>query len=70
VLQQRLRRGALADRGAPGSPGSCALWAAELGLGVLEALDVALPKPSTLSRTVRRLVASLERRRKRSRPVE
>jgi len=35
------------------------LWAAELGIGVLEALDVELPKPKTLSRLVGRLVGSL-----------
>lgn len=35
------------------------VWAAELGLGVLEALDVKLPKPNVLAETVRRLIGSL-----------
>jgi AcrR family transcriptional regulator len=34
------------------------LWAAELGLGVLEAFDVDLPKPGVLSTLVRRVVRS------------
>lgn len=35
------------------------LWAAELGLGVLEALDIELPKPSVLSAIVGRMVGCL-----------
>jgi AcrR family transcriptional regulator len=35
------------------------VWAAELGLGVLEALDVELPRPGVLSTAVQRLVGSL-----------
>jgi TetR/AcrR family transcriptional regulator, transcriptional repressor for nem operon len=35
------------------------VWAAELGLGVLEALDITLPKPAVLGSTVARLVGSL-----------
>ena len=42
------------------------LWAAELGLGVLEALDVDLPKPGAWGRIVERLVASFEPTTKRS----
>jgi AcrR family transcriptional regulator len=38
------------------------MWAAELGLGVLEALDIELPAPRTLSEIVRRLVGALSRR--------
>jgi AcrR family transcriptional regulator len=38
------------------------LWAAELGIGVLEALDVELPDPTALSRLVGRLVGSLQDR--------
>jgi AcrR family transcriptional regulator len=38
------------------------LWAAELGLGVLEAFDVELPKPSVLSTIAGRMVGSLSRR--------
>jgi AcrR family transcriptional regulator len=37
------------------------LFAAELGMGVLEALDVDLPKPTVLGRLVGRLVSSLRR---------
>jgi AcrR family transcriptional regulator len=37
------------------------LWAAELGMGVLEALDVELPKPRAFGRLVGRLVALLHR---------
>jgi AcrR family transcriptional regulator len=49
------------------------LWAAELGLGMLEAFDIQPPKPSVLSRTVGRLVGSLSEHRRaqrkaRSRP--
>jgi AcrR family transcriptional regulator len=43
------------------------LWAAELGMGVLEALDVELPKPRALSRLVGRLVGSLQARGNRAR---
>jgi AcrR family transcriptional regulator len=35
------------------------LWAAEMGLGVLEALDVPLPKPSAWSKLMEQLVGSL-----------
>ena len=34
------------------------LWAAEMGLGVLEALDVPLPKPSAWARLIERVVRS------------
>ncbi len=37
------------------------VWAAELGLGVLEALDISLPKPTVLANTVQRLIGSLDR---------
>jgi hypothetical protein len=37
------------------------LWATELGLGMLEAWDVELPKPATWGRLVERLLGSLER---------
>jgi AcrR family transcriptional regulator len=37
------------------------LWATELGLGMLEAWDVDLPKPATWGRLVERLLGSLER---------
>ena len=36
------------------------LWAAELGLGVLEALDVDTPKPAAWARMVERLIGSYE----------
>jgi AcrR family transcriptional regulator len=36
------------------------LWAAELGLGLLESWDVALPKPATWGRVVERFIGSLE----------
>ncbi|HZP28779.1 MAG TPA: helix-turn-helix domain-containing protein [Acidimicrobiia bacterium] len=36
------------------------LWAAELGLGLLEALDVELPRPGAWGRIVERLVGSFE----------
>jgi AcrR family transcriptional regulator len=36
------------------------LWAAELGLGVLEALDVETPKPGAWARAVERLVDAYE----------
>jgi AcrR family transcriptional regulator len=36
------------------------LWATELGLGVLESWDVALPKPATWASLVDRVLASLE----------
>jgi TetR/AcrR family transcriptional regulator, transcriptional repressor for nem operon len=36
------------------------LWAAELGLGVLEALDVETPKPAAWARMVERLIGSYE----------
>ena len=35
------------------------MWAAELGLGVLEALDIELPKPGVLAKLTDRLVGSL-----------
>jgi AcrR family transcriptional regulator len=35
------------------------LWAAEVGLGVLEAFDVELPKPGAMSTIVARMVGSL-----------
>lgn len=35
------------------------LWAAEVGMGVLEALDMKLPKPNVLARLVGRMVGSL-----------
>ncbi len=35
------------------------VFAAELGIGVLEALDVRLPKPAVLADTVQRLIGSL-----------
>lgn len=38
------------------------VWATELGLGVLEALDVTLPRPNVLAETVRRLIGSLRTR--------
>jgi TetR/AcrR family transcriptional regulator, transcriptional repressor for nem operon len=38
------------------------LWAAELGLGVLDALDVDLPKPAAWGRMVERVVGAFERR--------
>jgi|SRR5689334_16076182 TetR/AcrR family transcriptional regulator, transcriptional repressor for nem operon len=38
------------------------LWAAEVGLGVLEAFDVELPKPGVLSTIVARMVGSLSGR--------
>ncbi|HXY93093.1 MAG TPA: helix-turn-helix domain-containing protein [Acidimicrobiia bacterium] len=38
------------------------LWATEMGLGVLEALDVPLPTPSAWSRLMERLVAALTTR--------
>jgi hypothetical protein len=34
------------------------LWAAEMGLGVLEALDVPLPKPSAWARVIESVVRS------------
>ena len=34
------------------------LWAAEAGLGVLEALDVPLPKPAAWARLIERVVRS------------
>ena len=37
------------------------LWAAELGLGVLEAWDVDLPKPGAWSSLLRTLLEPLER---------
>jgi AcrR family transcriptional regulator len=43
------------------------LFAAELGMGVLEALDVALPKPRTFGRVVGRLLGSLRSRTRRRR---
>jgi AcrR family transcriptional regulator len=36
------------------------LWATELGLGLLEAWDVELPKPATWGRLVDRIIGSLE----------
>jgi AcrR family transcriptional regulator len=36
------------------------LWAAELGLGLLEAWEVELPKPATWGRVVERFIGSLE----------
>ena len=36
------------------------LWATELGLGMLEAWDVELPKPATWAKVVDRFIASLE----------
>jgi AcrR family transcriptional regulator len=36
------------------------LWATELGLGMLEAWDVELPKPATWARLVERFLGSLE----------
>ena len=36
------------------------LWATELGLGMLEAWDVDLPKPATWGRVVERFIGSLE----------
>jgi len=36
------------------------LWATELGLGLLEAWDVELPKPATWGRVVDRFIGSLE----------
>jgi AcrR family transcriptional regulator len=39
------------------------LWAAELGLGMLEAFDIEPPKPSVLARNVGRLVGSLSEHR-------
>ena len=38
------------------------LWAAEVGLGVLEALDAPLPKPSAWSRMIERVVRSVTTR--------
>jgi AcrR family transcriptional regulator len=38
------------------------LWAAELGLGVLEALDVDLPKPGRWARTTNRVARSFVRK--------
>ena len=37
------------------------LWAMELGLGVLEAADVDLPKPAAWSKTIRALLEGVER---------
>lgn len=37
------------------------LWAAELGLGVLEAVDVELPRPGVVSTIVQRMVSSLSK---------
>lgn len=45
------------------------VWAAELGLGVLEALDVRLPKPAVLGATVARLIGSLGETPRRRRSV-
>jgi hypothetical protein len=42
-----------------------ALFATELGFGVLEALEVDLPKPNALGRLVGRFIGSLRRSRKR-----
>jgi hypothetical protein len=36
------------------------LWAAELGLGLLESWEVELPKPATWGRAVARFIGSLE----------
>jgi AcrR family transcriptional regulator len=36
------------------------LWSAELGLGILEAWDVELPKPATWARLIKRVLESLE----------
>ena len=36
------------------------LWATELGLGMLEAWDVELPKPATWAKVVDRVIGSLE----------
>jgi TetR/AcrR family acrAB operon transcriptional repressor len=41
------------------------LWATELGLGLLEAWDVELPKPATWGRLVDRVLGALERDRDR-----
>jgi hypothetical protein len=38
------------------------LWAMELGLGVLEAADVELPKPTAWSATLRALLGGIEAR--------
>jgi AcrR family transcriptional regulator len=39
------------------------LWATELGLGMLEAWDVELPKPTAWAKIIDRFIGSLERRR-------
>jgi AcrR family transcriptional regulator len=44
------------------------LWATELGLGLLEAWDVELPKPATWGRVVDRFIGSLEPPARTSRP--
>ncbi len=43
------------------------MWSVELGLGVLEALEIDLPKPGVLSRLVGTLVGSLSPARRRTR---
>jgi AcrR family transcriptional regulator len=43
------------------------VWSVELGLGVLEALDIELPKPGVLSKLVGTLVGSLSPARRRTR---
>jgi AcrR family transcriptional regulator len=59
----------LQDRGEIGADVDVAtlvdfVWAAELGLGVLEALDVDLPKPGRWAETVRRAVQAFTEPRK------